>query len=63
MTQALNTVNVQILDDVFASQMQKLQGHSLQEKDLEAPRSVMDARSMLSKDGHVDPHDTNYFNF
>jgi hypothetical protein len=43
--------------------MQKLQGHSLQEKDLEAPRSVMDARSMLSKDGHVDRHDANYFNF
>lgn len=41
---------VQILDDVFASQMQRLQGHALQEKDLEPPRSVAEARSMLSRD-------------
>ncbi|KAL3699757.1 hypothetical protein R1sor_017779 [Riccia sorocarpa] len=39
-----------ILDDIFASQMQRLQGHSLQEKDLDPPRSVMEARSMLSRD-------------
>lgn len=41
---------LQILDDVFASQMQKLQGRALQEKDLEPPRSVAEARSMLSRD-------------
>ncbi|KAL2652043.1 hypothetical protein R1flu_020171 [Riccia fluitans] len=41
-----------ILDDIFASQMQRLQGHGLQEKDLDPPRSVMEARSMLSRDAH-----------
>ncbi|MCO5588510.1 hypothetical protein L7F22_042467 [Adiantum nelumboides] len=39
-----------ILDDVFSSQMQKLQGNCLQEKDLDPPRSIMEVRSMLSKD-------------
>ncbi|KAI5078599.1 hypothetical protein GOP47_0006270 [Adiantum capillus-veneris] len=39
-----------IIDDVFSSQMQKLQGHCLQEKDLDPPRSIMEARSMLSRD-------------
>uniref|UniRef100_A0A0D9VEN7 Uncharacterized protein n=1 Tax=Leersia perrieri TaxID=77586 RepID=A0A0D9VEN7_9ORYZ len=36
-----------ILDDVFASEMQKLLGNSLQEKDLDPPQSVLDARSIL----------------
>ncbi|KAH7415584.1 hypothetical protein KP509_14G053000 [Ceratopteris richardii] len=39
-----------ILDDIFASQMQKLEGHCLQEKDLDPPRSIFEARSMLSRD-------------
>ncbi|MCO5595228.1 hypothetical protein L7F22_049267 [Adiantum nelumboides] len=39
-----------VLDDVFSSQMQKLQGNCLQEKDLDPPRSIMEVRSMLSKD-------------
>ncbi|KAH7293968.1 hypothetical protein KP509_28G050300 [Ceratopteris richardii] len=52
-----------ILDDLFATQMQKLQGHSLQEKDLEPPRSVMDARSMLSKDGQMNTTNSSYFYF
>ncbi|XP_031375043.1 uncharacterized protein LOC116189497 isoform X2 [Punica granatum] len=39
-----------ILDDTFASQMQRLQGNALQEKDLEPPRSVIEARSILSRD-------------
>ena len=43
---------LQILDDVFATQMQRLQGRALQEKDLEPPRSVAEARSMLSRDAH-----------
>ena len=34
---------MQILDDTFASQMQQLLGHTLQEKDVEPPRSVMHA--------------------
>lgn len=41
---------MQILDDTFASQMQQLLGHTLQEKDVEPPRSVMEVRSMLCKD-------------
>ncbi|XP_022758871.1 uncharacterized protein LOC111305517 [Durio zibethinus] len=39
-----------ILDDTFASQMQRLQGNLLQEKDLEPPRSVIEARSILCRD-------------
>ncbi|XP_068636555.1 uncharacterized protein [Aristolochia californica] len=46
-----------ILDDTFASQMQRFEGNSLQEKDLEAPRSVTEARSILCRDSPntVDP--------
>ncbi|PSS05886.1 Cytoplasmic dynein 2 heavy chain like [Actinidia chinensis var. chinensis] len=39
-----------ILDDTFASQMQRLQGNTLQEKDLEPPRSIIEARSILCRD-------------
>ncbi|KAK3025513.1 hypothetical protein RJ639_042048 [Escallonia herrerae] len=39
-----------ILDDTFASQMQRLQGNALQEKHLEAPRSIVEARSILCRD-------------
>ena len=41
---------LQILDDIFASEMQKLRGKSLQEKDLEPPGSVREIHSMLCKD-------------
>ncbi|KAF3671595.1 hypothetical protein FXO38_06514 [Capsicum annuum] len=34
-------IAVSILDDTFASQMQQLLGNSLQEKDLEPPRSIL----------------------
>lgn len=44
----LNWLNyMQILDDLFASEMQKLLGKSLQDKDLDPPRSVIEARSIL----------------
>ncbi|XP_024318268.1 uncharacterized protein LOC100844890 isoform X2 [Brachypodium distachyon] len=36
-----------ILDDVFASEMQRLLGNALQDKDLDPPQSVIDARSIL----------------
>nr|XP_027063036.1 uncharacterized protein LOC113689466 isoform X1 [Coffea arabica] len=39
-----------VLDDIFASQMQRLQGNALQEKDLDPPRSITEARSILSRD-------------
>ncbi|KAL8512388.1 hypothetical protein ACS0TY_018756 [Phlomoides rotata] len=39
-----------ILDDVYASQMQRLLGNVLQDKDLEPPRSITEARSILSRD-------------
>ncbi|GMG98847.1 hypothetical protein Nepgr_000687 [Nepenthes gracilis] len=39
-----------ILDDTFASQLQRLQGNALQEKDVEPPRSVVEARSILCRD-------------
>ncbi|CAO2037558.1 unnamed protein product [Urochloa humidicola] len=38
---------LRILDDVFASEMQKLLGNALQDKDLDPPQSVIDARSIL----------------
>ncbi|EPS74419.1 hypothetical protein M569_00332, partial [Genlisea aurea] len=41
-----------ILDDIFASQMQRLLGNALQEKDLEPPRSITEARSILSRDSN-----------
>ncbi|XP_020234326.1 uncharacterized protein LOC109814331 isoform X2 [Cajanus cajan] len=41
---------VGILDDTFASQMQRLRGNALQEKDIEPPRSVIEARSILCRD-------------
>uniref|UniRef100_A0A803M875 Uncharacterized protein n=1 Tax=Chenopodium quinoa TaxID=63459 RepID=A0A803M875_CHEQI len=50
-----------ILDDVFASQMQRLQGNFLQEKDIEPPRSVVEARSMLCRDGTNGTNQSNYF--
>ncbi|KAJ8748210.1 hypothetical protein K2173_000618 [Erythroxylum novogranatense] len=46
-----------ILDDTFASQMQRLLGNSMQEKDLEPPRSVIEARSILCRDA-ANPTDT-----
>ncbi|AED95650.1 portal protein [Arabidopsis thaliana] len=42
-----------IIEDTFASEMQRLQGNSLQEKDMEAPRSVIEARSILSRDNNA----------
>ncbi|KAK9285459.1 hypothetical protein L1049_024652 [Liquidambar formosana] len=52
-----------ILDDAFASQMQRLQGNALQEKDLEPPRSVIEARSILCRDttNATDPSSQFYF--
>lgn len=52
--------NFQVLDDTFASQMQQLLGNSLQEKDLEPPRSIMEVRSMLCKDA-PNRKDSNYY--
>lgn len=54
-------ITVGILDDTFASQMQRLQGHALQEKDLEPPRSVMEVRSMLGKDAPNGTDSSNYY--
>lgn len=53
-------VAVAVLDDTFASQMQQLLGNSLQEKDLEPPRSIMEVRSVLCKDA-PNHKDGNYF--
>ncbi|XP_057812221.1 uncharacterized protein LOC131026371 [Salvia miltiorrhiza] len=39
-----------IVDDTYASQMQRLLGNALQEKNLEPPRSITEARSILSRD-------------
>ncbi|KAK7320248.1 hypothetical protein VNO77_29560 [Canavalia gladiata] len=50
-----------ILDDTFASQMQRLRGNALQEKDIEPPRSVIEARSILCKDTANASDPSNYF--
>lgn len=54
-------VAVSILDDAFASQMQQLLGNSLQEKDLEPPRSIMEVRSILCKDAPNHKDKTYYY--
>ncbi|XP_057845324.1 uncharacterized protein LOC131054738 isoform X2 [Cryptomeria japonica] len=56
-------ITVGILDDTFASQIQRLQGHALQEKDLEPPRSIMEVRSMLCKDAPNGTDSSNYYYF
>ncbi|KAF8410912.1 hypothetical protein HHK36_003449 [Tetracentron sinense] len=52
-----------ILDDTFASQMQRLQGNALQDKDLEPPRSVIEARSILCRDTQNTTDPSTYFYF
>lgn len=52
---------MQVLDDTFASQMQQLLGNALQDKDIEPPRSMMEVRSMLCKDGQVNKSNTFYY--
>ncbi|KAF5740162.1 hypothetical protein HS088_TW11G00228 [Tripterygium wilfordii] len=54
-------ITVSILDDSFASQMQQLLGNALQEKDLEAPRSIMEVRSILCKDAPNHKDNTYYY--
>ncbi|GFP90263.1 hypothetical protein PHJA_001170200 [Phtheirospermum japonicum] len=51
-----------ILDDIYASQMQRLLGNALQEKDLDPPRSITEARSILSRDtNRMDSSSYTYF--
>ncbi|KAJ4980949.1 hypothetical protein NE237_031786 [Protea cynaroides] len=52
-----------ILDDTFASQMQRLQGNAMQQKDLEPPRSVIEARSVLCRDTQNTTDPSNYYYF
>ncbi|XP_057973118.1 uncharacterized protein LOC131161393 isoform X2 [Malania oleifera] len=54
-------VAVAILDDTLASQMQRLLGNALQDKDLEPPRSIMEVRSMLCKDTSNRKDNTFYY--
>ncbi|XP_065880895.1 uncharacterized protein [Euphorbia lathyris] len=54
-------IAVSVLDDAFASQMQQLLGNAVQEKDLEAPRSVMEVRSMLCKDAPNHKDSSSYY--
>ncbi|KAF5456023.1 hypothetical protein F2P56_025539 [Juglans regia] len=53
-------IAVTILDDTFASQMQQLLGNTVQEKDLDPPRSIMEVRSILCKDA-PNPKDNTYY--
>ncbi|KAI3525329.1 hypothetical protein L2E82_51561 [Cichorium intybus] len=52
-----------ILDDTFASQMQRLQGNALQDKDLEPPRSIVEARSILCRDSNNGTDTSTYLYF
>ncbi|KAJ8551142.1 hypothetical protein K7X08_000512 [Anisodus acutangulus] len=52
---------IAILDDTFASQIQQLLGNSLQEKDLEPPRSILEVRSMLCRDASNNNGSTYYY--
>ncbi|KAG8386690.1 hypothetical protein BUALT_Bualt03G0175200 [Buddleja alternifolia] len=52
-----------ILDDIYASQMQRLLGNALQEKDLEPPRSITEARSILSRDSSNRMDSSSYLYF
>ncbi|CAN6479608.1 unnamed protein product [Victoria cruziana] len=52
-----------ILDDTFASQMQRLQGNSLQDKDVDPPRSVIESRSILCRDTQNAAERSNYYYF
>ncbi|KAL7597821.1 hypothetical protein Lser_V15G24866 [Lactuca serriola] len=52
-----------VLDDTFASQMQRLQGNALQEKDLEPPRSIVEARSILCRDNNNATDTSTYLYF
>ncbi|KAG8072473.1 hypothetical protein GUJ93_ZPchr0006g44245 [Zizania palustris] len=54
-------VAVSVLDDTFASQMQQLLGNSLQQKDLEPPRSIMEVRSILCKDAPRQKNSSFYY--
>ncbi|XP_059282074.1 uncharacterized protein LOC132035924 isoform X2 [Lycium ferocissimum] len=52
-----------VLDDIFASQMQRLQGNALQEKDIEPPRSIVEARAILCRDNSNCADSSNYLYF
>lgn len=54
-------IALQILDHIFTSQLQKLHGHALQEKDLDPPHSVMEARTLLARDSANSGADTYSF--
>ncbi|GAB2301627.1 hypothetical protein Dimus_035657 [Dionaea muscipula] len=52
---------VSILDDTFASQMQQLLGNSLQDKDIDPPRSITEVRSMLCKESQTHKDNSFYY--
>uniref|UniRef100_A0A0D9VLB5 MHD1 domain-containing protein n=1 Tax=Leersia perrieri TaxID=77586 RepID=A0A0D9VLB5_9ORYZ len=54
-------VAVSVLDDTFASQMQQLLGNSIQQKELEPPRSIMEVRSILCKDAPRQKNSSFYY--
>ncbi|KAK6940229.1 hypothetical protein RJ641_029760, partial [Dillenia turbinata] len=53
-------VAVSILDDCFASQMQRMVGNALQGKDLEPPKSIKEVHSILCKDSR-DYRDNSFY--
>ncbi|XP_072981230.1 uncharacterized protein [Typha angustifolia] len=54
-------VTLAVLDDTFISQMQQLLGNLLQLKDQEAPRSIMEVRSILCKDAPLRQDSSFYY--
>ncbi|KAL6535737.1 hypothetical protein OROHE_012581 [Orobanche hederae] len=52
-----------ILDDIYASQMQRLLGNALQDKDLQPPRAITEARCILSRDNTTNRMDSSSYTY
>lgn len=57
----VSVCNFQVLDDMFALEIQQLLGNALQEKDLQPPRSIMEVRAMLCKDAGTHKGNNYYY--
>ncbi|KAK9713111.1 hypothetical protein RND81_06G003500 [Saponaria officinalis] len=54
-------IALRVLDETYASEMQRLLGNSVQSKDIEPPRTILEAHAMLSKDSTSTKDGTFYY--
>ncbi|KAL9241380.1 hypothetical protein vseg_015499 [Gypsophila vaccaria] len=54
-------IALRVLDETYASEMQRLLGNSVQAKDIEPPRTILEAHAMLSKDSTSTKDGTYYY--